>query len=93
MYSIVIQYFPAYLKFVSVLHKLFIYFGYEFLIYMDLLMAQVVKNLPVMQGTWVQSLGWKEAWRRERLPLQYSGLQNYMDCIGQGDHKELDTTA
>ena len=24
------------------------------------LVAQTVKNLPVMQGTWVQSLGWKD---------------------------------
>ena len=23
-------------------------------------MAQTVKNLPVMQGTWVQSLGWED---------------------------------
>ena len=56
-------------------------------------MAQVVKNLPAMQETWVQSLDWKEAWRRERLPLQYSGLENSTDCIGQGGHKESDTTA
>ena len=25
-------------------------------------------------------------------PLQYSGLENPMDCIGQGSHKESDTT-
>ena len=24
------------------------------------LMAQLVKNLPAMQGTWVQSLGWED---------------------------------
>ena len=24
------------------------------------LVAQTVKNLPAMQGTWVQSLGWKD---------------------------------
>ena len=23
-------------------------------------MAQMVKNLPVVQGTWVQSLGWED---------------------------------
>ena len=26
-----------------------------------------------MQETWVQSLGWEDPWRREQLPLQYSG--------------------
>ena len=25
-------------------------------------------------------------------PFQYSGLENSMDCIVHGDHKELDTT-
>ena len=24
------------------------------------LVAQMVKNLPAMQGTWVQSLGWED---------------------------------
>ena len=32
--------------------------------------AQMVKNLPAMQETWVQSLGQEE--RREWHPLQYS---------------------
>ena len=32
------------------------------------LVAQLVKNLPAVQETWVQSLGWKIPWRRERLP-------------------------
>ena len=39
------------------------------------LIAQLVKNLPAMQATWVQSLGWEDlleegtaTWRRERLP-------------------------
>ena len=31
------------------------------------LVAQVVKNPPAMQETWVQSLGWEDPWRRERL--------------------------
>ena len=29
------------------------------------LVAQMVKNLPVLQETWVQSLGWDDPWRRE----------------------------
>ena len=32
------------------------------------LMAQLVKNLPAMQETWVWSLDWKTPWRRQRLP-------------------------
>ena len=30
--------------------------------------GSVVKNVPEMQETWVQSLGWEDPWRRERLP-------------------------
>ena len=30
-------------------------------------MAQPVKNLPAMRETWVQSLGWEDAWRGVRL--------------------------
>ena len=28
-------------------------------------MAQLVKNLPAMLETWVQSLGWKDPWEKE----------------------------
>ena len=28
-----------------------------------LLVAQMVKNPPAMQETWVQSLGWEDPWR------------------------------
>ena len=31
------------------------------------LVAQLIKNLPAKQETWVRSLGWKIPWRRERL--------------------------
>ena len=31
-------------------------------------MAQTVKNLPAMQGTWVQSLGWEDSLEKEWLP-------------------------
>ena len=40
-------------------------------------MAQMVKNPPAMQETWVQSLGWEDPWRMEW--LQYSCLVNSMD--------------
>ena len=32
------------------------------------LVAQMVKNPPAMQETWVQSLGWEHPWRRKWLP-------------------------
>ena len=34
----------------------------------------------------------KIPWGREQLPLQYFGLENSMNCIVHGGHKELDTT-
>ena len=30
--------------------------------------TQVVKNLPVMRETWVQSLGWEDPWRKAWQP-------------------------
>ena len=61
------------------------------------LVAQLVKNLPAMRETWVQSLGWEDPWRPgfnpwvgkipwegNGYPLQYSGLENSMDCIVHG---------
>ena len=46
--------------------------------YKQNLVVQLVKNLPAVWETWVGKI----PWRRERLPLQYSGLENSMDCIG-----------
>ena len=31
-------------------------------------MAQMVKRLPTMRGTWVQSLGWKDLLEKELAP-------------------------
>ena len=44
------------------------------------LVAQLVKNLPAVRETWVQSL----AWDGKGYPLQYSGLENSMDCTVRG---------
>ena len=33
------------------------------------LVAQLVKNPPAMWETWVQSLGWEDPWRREKVPI------------------------
>ena len=44
-------------------------------------MAQMVKNLPAMQETWVSSLGWEDPLEKGTAgyPLQYSGLENPVD--------------
>ena len=50
-----------------------------------LLVAQLVKNMPAMQETWVQSLGWARCpGEGKGYPLQYSGLENSLDCIVHG---------
>ena len=48
------------------------------------LVAQLLKNLPAMQETWVQSVGWEDHGEGKGYPLQYSGLENSMDCIVHG---------
>ena len=50
-------------------------------------MAQLVKNLPALQETWVQSLGWED-------PLE-KGKATHSTILSwriPWDHKELDTT-
>ena len=56
--------------------------------------AQLVKNLPAMPETWVGSLGWEDPLEKGTgYPLQYSGLENSMDCMySPWGHKESDTT-
>ena len=63
------------------------------------LVTQLVKNLPAMWETWVWSLGWEDPLEKgtspeegNGYPLQCSGLNNSMECIVHGGHKELDTT-
>ena len=52
------------------------------------LIAQLIKNLPAVQETWVQSLGWEHPpgeWIG--YPLQYSSLEKSMDYIVHGVRK------
>ena len=47
---------------------------------MAFLVAQMVKHLPAMLETWVQSLGWEDLLGEGNgNPLQYSCLENPMD--------------
>ena len=49
------------------------------------LVSQLVKNLPAMWKTWVRSLGWKDSpGEGKGYSLQYSVLENSMDCIVHG---------
>ena len=57
------------------------------------LVAQLVKNLPTMQETCVQSLGWEDPLEKGKATylLQYSDLEYFPNCILHG-LKESDTT-
>ena len=62
------------------------------------LVTQSVKNLPAMQETYVQSLGWKDPLEKEGLPTivfflpgKYHGQRNLVGSSPWG-HKELDMT-
>ena len=61
------------------------------------LMARTIKNLPAMQETWVQSLGWKDPHTPREgngNPLQYSCLKNSRDRLAgysPQDCNKLDT--
>ena len=55
-------------------------------------MAQLVKNLPAMWETWVQSLGWEETWRRERLCTSVFWPGEFHGLYSPWGHKDSDTT-
>ena len=49
------------------------------------LVAQLIKKLPAIQETWLRSLGWEDPLEKGKATsLQYSGLENSMDCIVHG---------
>ena len=56
------------------------------------LVAQLVKNPSAMRETWVRPLGWEDALERGKAIHSRTGLENSMDCIVHGGHKELDMT-
>ena len=48
-------------------------------------MAQLVKNPSTVTETWVRSLGWEDSLEKgEGYLLQYSGLENSMNCTVHG---------
>ena len=56
------------------------------------LVAHLVKNLPAMQETWLQSLGWEDPWRRERLPIPVFWPGEFHGLYSSWGRKELNTT-
>ena len=49
------------------------------------LIAQLIKNQPAMQETWVRSLGWEDPLEKGKATCSsYSGLENSLDCIVHG---------
>ena len=59
--------------------------GYPLLYSWAFLVAQLVKNLPAMQETWVSTSGLgRFPGEGKDYPLWYSGLENSMDCIVYG---------
>ena len=56
------------------------------------LVAQLVKNLPAVWETWVQSLVWEDPWRRERLPTPVFWPGEFHGLYSPWDHKESDVT-
>ena len=59
--------------------------------------AQAVKDLPAVQETWVQSLGWEDPLEKEQqptlvsLPGKSDGQRSLVGCSPWG-RKESDTT-
>ena len=54
--------------------------------------TQLVRNPPAMWDTWLWSLGWEDPVEKGKgYSLQYSGLENPMDCMVRGVI-ESDTT-
>ena len=53
-------------------------------------MAQQVKNPPAMQETWVQTLGWEDPQRRERLPTPVFWPRERHGQYSPWDHKAAD---
>ena len=58
----------------------------------DSLVAQLVKNLPTMRETWVQSLGQKIPWRRDRLPTPVFWPGEFHGPLSPWGLKESDMT-
>ena len=53
-----------------------------------MMVTQRLRRLLAMQETWVQSLGWKIPWRRERLPIPVFWPREFHGLHSPWGHKE-----
>ena len=58
----------------------------------NLPLAQLVKNLPAMQETWVQSLGWEDPLEKEKATRSSILSGEFPGLYSPRGHKESDTT-
>ena len=58
--------------------------SYSLQYYWASLVAQLVKNPPATQETWVQSLGWEDPLEKGRLPTPVFWPEEVHDCIVHG---------
>jgi len=56
------------------------------------LVAQLVKNSPAMQETWVRSLGWEDPLEKERQPSPVFGPGEFHGLYSPWGCKESDMT-
>ena len=56
------------------------------------LVAQLVKNMPAVRETWVQSLGWEDPLEKEWLPTPVFWSGEFHGVYSPWSHKESDTT-
>ena len=58
----------------------------------QILVAQVVKNMPAMQETWVRSLDWEDPLAKGKLPTPVFWPEEFHRLYSLLGRKELDTT-
>ena len=56
------------------------------------LVTQLVKNLPAMQETWVQSLDWEDPLEKGKAPTPVFWPGEFQGLYSPWGHKESDTT-
>ena len=66
--------------------------GYPFQYYWASVVAQLVKNLPTMRETWVQSLGWEDPLEKGKVPTPVFWPGEFHRLYSPWGHKESDTT-
>ena len=62
------------------------------LVFLGFPVAQLVKNLPAMWETWVQSLGWEDPLEKEKATTPVFWPEEFHGLYSPWGHKELDTT-